>query len=88
MPKEATMQVRMDSDLKAQAEALYRNMGTSFAEAIRIFAKQSVEENAMPFTIRVPKRNIILGVANGKYVIPDNIDKHNNEIASMFGLEK
>ena len=88
MPKEATMQVRMDSDLKAQAEALYRSMGTSFAEAIRNFAKQSVEENAMPFTIRVPKHNIILGVANGKYVIPDDIDKHNNEIASMFGVEK
>ena len=88
MPKEATMQVRMDSDLKEQAETLYRKMGTSFAEAVRIFAKQSVEENAMPFTIRVPKRNIILGVANGKYVIPDDIDKHNNEITSMFGVEK
>ena len=49
MPKEATMQVRMDADLKKQAEALYRKMGTSFAEAVRIFAKQSVKENAMPF---------------------------------------
>ncbi len=88
MPKEATVQIRIDADLKEQAEALYRKMGTSFAEAVRIFAKQSVEANAMPFTIRVPKRNIILGVANGKYAIPDDIDKHNNEIASMFGVEK
>ena len=86
MPEEAVMQIKMDSDLKEQAEALYQKMGTSFAEAVRIFAKQSVEENAMPFAMRIPKRKIILGVANGKYVIPDNIDKHNDEIASMFGV--
>lgn len=49
MAKEATLQVRMDSDLKEKVEALYREMGTSFAEAVRIFAKQSIQENGMPF---------------------------------------
>lgn len=51
MAKEATLQVRMDADLKEQAEALYRELGTSFAEAVRIFAKQSILENGMPFVI-------------------------------------
>ena len=37
MAKEATLQVRMDADLKEQVENLYKNMGTSFAEAVRIF---------------------------------------------------
>ena len=36
MAKEATLQVRMDAELKEQAEALYREMGTSLAEAVRI----------------------------------------------------
>ena len=87
MPKEAVMQIRMDANLKEQAETLYRNMGTSFAEAVRIFAKQSVEENAMPFIMRYSKRKVVLGVAEGKYVIPDDIDRHNDEIAAMFGVE-
>ena len=60
--KEAVMQVRMDAGLKEQVEKMYRNIGTSFAEAVRTFAKQSVEENAMPFTMRVPKRKVVLGV--------------------------
>lgn len=51
MAKEATLQVRMDADLKEQVEALYRSMGTSFAEAVRIFAKQSILENGMPFMV-------------------------------------
>src|SRR5699024_9698651 len=51
MAKEAVLQVRMDAELKEKVEALYRELGTSFAEAVRIFAKQSVLENGMPFVI-------------------------------------
>ena len=51
MAKEATLQVRMDAELKDKVEALYRDMGTSFAEALRIFARQSVRENGMPFVV-------------------------------------
>ena len=90
MAKEATLQVRMDAELKEQVELLYKKLGTSFAEAVRIFAKQSVEENAMPFVIHVPKEKIErkLGIANGKFIIPDNIDECNDEIAKMFGVEE
>ena len=49
MAMDATCQIRMDGELKTQVEALYRNLGTSFAEAVRIFAQQSVREGRMPF---------------------------------------
>ena len=49
MAMESTFQVRMDSELKAQVEALYRSLGTSFAEAVRIFAQQSLREGGLPF---------------------------------------
>lgn len=49
MAMDATLQIRMNSDLKVQVEELYRNMGTSFAEAVRIFAQQSLREGGMPF---------------------------------------
>ena len=88
MAKEATLQVRMDAELKEQAEILYKQLGTSFAEAVRIFARQSVMEKGMPFTMHLAalgeKRT--LGIANGKYSIPDDIDECNGEIAEMFGV--
>lgn len=49
MAMDSTMQIRMNSDLKTQVEELYRNLGTSFAEAVRIFAQQSLREGGMPF---------------------------------------
>lgn len=49
MSMDATMQIRMDGELKAQVEELYHSLGTSFAEAVRIFAQQSIREGGMPF---------------------------------------
>ena len=49
MALDATCQIRMNSELKAQVEELYRNLGTSFAEAVRIFAQQSLRDGGMPF---------------------------------------
>ncbi len=55
MAKEATMQLRMDSDMKERVEALYRSMGTSFAEGIRMFAAQSLRVNGLPFQLTAAK---------------------------------
>jgi DNA-damage-inducible protein J len=49
MAKDAILQVRIDSSLKKQAEDLYRKMGISLSEAVRMFVAQSVEEGQMPF---------------------------------------
>lgn len=90
MAKEATLQVRMDSELKEQVELLYKQLGTSFAEAVRIFARQSVEERGMPFTMHLSTTGTkrTLGIANGRYKIPDDIDESNDEIAEMFGVKQ
>ncbi len=73
MAKEATLQVRMDAELKEKVEALYKEMGTSFAEAVRIFAKQSIQENGMPFVITANHKNTYGRLA--KYANPGFIEK-------------
>lgn len=78
MAKEATLQVRMDADLKEKAEALYREMGTSLAEAVRIFAKQSVQENGMPFVITANRKNTYGRLS--KYA---DADRRNQEAGAM-----
>lgn len=87
MAKEATLQVRMDADLKEQAEKLYKKLGTSFAEAVRIFAKQSVQEKALPFMIRLTEQETgkRIGIAEGEFIVLEDIDKYNDKIADMFG---
>lgn len=49
MSMDSTLQVRMDSNVKSNVEELYHSLGTSFAEAVRIFAQQSLLAGGMPF---------------------------------------
>ncbi len=52
MAKEAILQVRMDAQTKEAAEHIYKNLGTSLSEAVRVFAAQSIQENGYPFRPR------------------------------------
>lgn len=49
MEKDVIIQIRMDSKMKEQVEALYCCIGTSFAEAVCIFAAKSLMVNGLPF---------------------------------------
>ena len=43
--------VRMDVDLKKQAETLFEDMGLTMTTAITLFAKAVVRQNKIPFEI-------------------------------------
>ena len=43
--------VRIDTELKAQAEALFSDLGMNLSTAITVFIRQAVRENRIPFEI-------------------------------------
>ena len=45
----ATVQVRIDEDTRKQANALFERIGLDIPTAIRMFLKQSIESNGLPF---------------------------------------
>ena len=51
MAKEAVLQVRMDAELKESADALFKSMGTSFAEVVRMMAQKSIDIGGIPFAL-------------------------------------
>ena len=52
MPNTANLSVRIDPELKAQAESLFSDLGMSLTTAITVFFRQAVRENRIPFEIR------------------------------------
>nr|DAK74303.1 MAG TPA: addiction module antitoxin [Caudoviricetes sp.] len=48
------IQTRIDDKSKAEAEAIFRQMGMSLSDGIRIFIYQVLNERALPFQPRVP----------------------------------
>jgi DNA-damage-inducible protein J len=52
----ATLQIRVEDNLKEQAIALFERLGLDLPTAIRIFLKKSVAENGVPFEIKEKPR--------------------------------
>lgn len=51
MAREGMIQVRVENELKAQAEELFEDLGLDTASAIRLFLKQAVMYQGIPFAI-------------------------------------
>ena len=49
--------VRIDPELKSQAEALFNDLGMNLTTAITVFFRQSVRENRIPFEITRDRPN-------------------------------
>ena len=48
----STIQVRVDDDLKAKADELFKDLGTDTTTAIRMFLTQALAVNGFPFEIK------------------------------------
>jgi len=51
MAQTALIQVRVDAELKKEAEALLNDMGLDTSTAVRVFFKQIIAKKSIPFTI-------------------------------------
>lgn len=48
----STIQVRVEDELKAKSDSLFRDLGTDTTSAIRMFLTQAVAVNGFPFAIK------------------------------------
>ena len=55
MATNTTMTIRMDADLKKQAEKICDDIGLTMSAAITIFIKRMVTDRAIPFTLSAGK---------------------------------
>ena len=51
------LNIRLDSNLKKEAEDLFKRLGLNMSTAINVFLTQSVREQAIPFQIKEDKPN-------------------------------
>lgn len=61
MSKTVSYQIRLSDTEKAEAFAVFRELGINPAQAVRLFLRQVVETHAIPFPIREPTVRCPLG---------------------------
>lgn len=76
MKADAVLQVRIDSKMKKEAELLFERLGISIADAVRMFVAQSLEQQGLPFEVKIDYPGRIALHASGiahKYADPSKI---------------
>ncbi len=53
----AILQTRVDNSVKQEAESLFASLGLDMTTAIRLFLKQSINQQRLPFDIVPPQYN-------------------------------
>ena len=64
--KTVNVTLRVDRELKEQADALFEDMGLSLNTACRMFLKRAVEEQRIPFEVRRPDRKTRKAIADAE----------------------
>ena len=78
--------IRMDTELKAQADELFAELGMNLSTAFNIFVRQSLREGGIPFEIRTdrPNKETIAAMLEAENIAIDPNVKGYTDLDEMF----
>jgi len=56
------MSIRLDSEVKEQAQQVFSNLGMDMTTAINIFLRQAIQYQGLPFDVRLDENRKLLEV--------------------------
>ncbi len=76
----------MDSELKAQADALFAELGMNISTAFNIFVRQAIREGGIPFEISInqPNKETIYAMLESEKIVKDPSVKGYNDLDELF----
>lgn len=82
--------IRMDSDLKAQADELFAEFGMNLSTAFNIFVRQSLREGRIPFDISLnqPNQETIAAILEAERIAKDSSVKGYDNLDDLFAALK
>ena len=81
--KTTNIHIRMDADLKTQADALFAELGMNLSTAFNIFVRQSLHEGGIPFKVKLeqPNKETML---EAERIAKDSSIKGYNDLEELF----
>ena len=78
--------IRMDTELKAQADELFAELGMNLSTAFNNFVRQSLREGGIPFEIRTdrPNKETIAAMLEAENIAKDPNVKGYTDLDEMF----
>lgn len=78
--------IRMDADLKIQADALFNELGMNLTTAFHIFVRQSLREGGIPFAVKLepPNKETLAAMLEAEKIAKDPSVKGYDDLDQLF----
>lgn len=78
--------IRMDTELKAEADALFEQLGMNISTAFNIFVRQAIRDGGIPFkvSLRQPKKETIAAMLEAEKIAKDASAKGYKNLDELF----
>lgn len=78
--------IRMDSELKKQADALFAELGMNLTTAFNVFVRQSLREGGIPFDVKLeqPNKETIAAMLEAERIAKDPSVKGYTDLDELF----
>jgi DNA-damage-inducible protein J len=79
------LNIRIDKDIKMQAEKLFEALGINMTSAVNIFLRQAIRENGIPFEVKIntPNEETLAAIREGKALLNDKTSVGYNNMADL-----
>ncbi len=77
---DSVVRSRIDPKTKDEANQIFKRLGLSMSDAIRLFLHQAVERGGLPFAVRLPNKETQSAI--------DELEKGKGESVSINQLKK
>ena len=86
MAGSTNISIRMDSDVKAQADVLFSELGMNMTTAFNIFVRQALREGRIPFEVSLnqPNRETIAAMLEAERIAKDPSVKGYTNMVELF----
>ena len=86
MAGSTNISIRMDSDVKAQADALFGELGMNLTTAFNVFVRQALREGRIPFEVSLnhPNKETIAAMLEAERIAKDPSVKGYNDLDELF----
>lgn len=82
----SNISIRMDAQLKEQADALFAELGMNISTAFNIFVRQSLREGGLPFDVSLnqPNKETIAAMLEAERIAKDPSVKGYTDLNQLF----
>ena len=86
----AVINIRVNDEVKKEAESIFKSLGLNMSVAMNLFLKKCINENGIPFDLKLPNNETIEAMEGTNKILNGDIErksyKNTNELFKDLGV--